>query len=134
MILSNDATVMVANGETLKLFRNKGVEPHIRLVELETPQLENQNQGSGSRHRSSAANPDDKRQSEDNFVAAVAGYINGLALAGEIVSLFVIADPRTLGELRRHFHAAVRAVLAGELAKDLTHHSLADLQSALTDA
>lgn len=32
MILPNDTTVAVADGKKLRLFRNKGVEPNIRLV------------------------------------------------------------------------------------------------------
>ena len=46
----------------------------------------------------------------------------------------VIADPRTLGELRKHFHAPLKAKLAGELAKDLAKHSAEDIQHTLNAA
>jgi protein required for attachment to host cells len=130
----NDAVVVVANGETLKLFRNKGAEPHIRLVELPSPDLDAHNHGSGSRHRSSTANPDGRRLDEDNFAAAVAEHLKQQVLAHQIGALFVIADPRTLGELRLNYHASVSGVLAGELAKDLTQHSVADIETALGKA
>ncbi len=132
MILPNDTTVLVANGEKLKLYRNKGAEPHIKLAELPEPKLDSHNSGTGVHHRSSSANPDAKRLEEDNFAAAIAGYLNEQVVAGHFSSLFVIADPRTLGELRRHLHANVKTALVGELAKDLTHHSLQDLEAALT--
>ncbi|MCR4269006.1 host attachment protein [Nitratireductor sp. ZSWI3] len=132
MILPNDTTVLVANGEKLRLYRNKGLEPHIRLVELPEPKLDTHNRGSGGHHRSTTANPDEKRLAEDNFAIAVAEYVNGEVLAGHIAALYVIADPRSLGEMRPHFHASTRQALVGELAKDLTHHSAGELEAALT--
>jgi protein required for attachment to host cells len=132
MILPNDVTVVVSNGEKLRLFHGKGVEPAVRLTELPAPDLAARNQGSGVRHRSGSDNPDDKRLAEDDFAAAVAQYINGKVLEGEFKALCIVADPRTLGETRRHLHSSVPPVLIGEIAKDLTHHSVADLQAALT--
>ena len=35
MILPNDTTVAVVDGEKLRLFRNKGMEPRIQLAEEE---------------------------------------------------------------------------------------------------
>lgn len=49
MILPNDAIVAVVDGERLRLFRNKGLEPHIRLVAIETPDLAPQKQRRQSR-------------------------------------------------------------------------------------
>jgi protein required for attachment to host cells len=134
MILPHDATVLVSNGQKLRLFRNKGVEPAIRLVELPAPDVAAHNQGSGGRHHTSSANPDDRRLAEDDFAAAVAEYINGKVLQGEITALFIVADPRTLGEIRLHLHPSVPPVLIGQLPKDLTHHPVADLQTALAAA
>ena len=134
MILPNDATVAVADGERLRLFRNKAAEPHVRLVVIDTPELTAVNAGSGSRHRSSAANPDDTRQSEDGFAAAAADHLNQQVLAGAIGPLFVIADPRTLGEMRRHYHAELRSRLVGELAKDLAGHGVEAIEATLVKA
>lgn len=131
MILPNETTVAVVDGENLHLFRNKGHEPHIELVALPDPDLAADNQGSGARHRSSTANPDAGRLAEDNFAAAAAGYLNRQVLDGRIADLFVIADPRTLGEMRLHFHDALKAKLVGDLAKDLTARGAADIAQAL---
>jgi len=134
MILPNDATVAVVDGEKLRLFRNKGMEPGIRLSEEQAADVEPANQGSGMRHRSTSANPDQSRLQEDDFAAAAAARLNRLALAGKIASLFVIADPRTLGELRRHLHEATKAKLVGDLAKDLTGSSVEKIEAALIKA
>lgn len=134
MILPNDATVLVSDGHKFKLFRNKGIEPAIRLVEVPVPDLATHNQGSGGRHRTSSANPDDRRLAEDDFAAAVADYVNGKVLGGEITALCIVADPRTLGEIRLHLHPTVSPVLIGQIPKDLIHHSIADLQTALIGA
>lgn len=134
MILPNETTVAVVDGTRLRLFRNRGHEPQIDLVELPEPAIAAENQGSGGRHHSSTANPDMSRLAEDNFAAAVADHLNRQVLSGEIGTLFVVADPRTLGELRRHFHDTVRAKLVGDLAKDLTAQDRQDIERILAKA
>lgn len=134
MILPNDATVAVVDGEKLHLFRNKGHEPHISLNALHIPDLAVANEGSGARHRSVSANPDAARLEEDDFATAATGYLNRQVLAGQISALFLIADPRTLGEMRRHYHAELKSRLVGELAKDLTGASVETIEAALAKA
>jgi protein required for attachment to host cells len=134
MILPNDTTIAVVDGEKLRLFRNKGMEPHIKLTEEVVAGIRPSNQGSGARHRSTTANPDRWRLEEDDFAASAAAHLNRLVLDGAIASLFIIADPRTLGELRRHFHDATRECLIGELARDLTDSSVGKIEAALARA
>ena len=134
MILPNDATVAVVDGENLRLFRNKGMEPGIRLTEEGAADVEPANQGSGMRHRSTSANPDRSRLEEDDFAAAAAARLNRLVLGGKVAALFIVADPRTLGELRRHLHEATKAKLVGDLAKDLTGSSVEKIEAALARA
>lgn len=134
MILSNDTLVAVTDGEKLRLFRNKGHEPRIDLAEMPEPGLHLVNTGSGGRHRSSTANPDDARLREDDFAAAVAAHLNREALTEAFEHVVVIADPRTLGELRKHFQAPLRAKLVGEIAKDLAKHSAQAIGDTLTTA
>jgi len=131
MILPNDTTVAVVDGGTLRLFRNKGVEPRIQLVEETVADFQPANQGSGARHRSTSANPDRQRLEEDDFAASAAAQLNRMMLDGQIISLFVMADPRTLGELRRHFHDVTRHKLIGDLAKDFTGGSVETIEAAL---
>jgi protein required for attachment to host cells len=46
----------------------------------------------------------------------------------------VVAPPRTLGELRKHNHAEVSSRLAGEIDKDLTGHTVPQIEEALAKA
>ncbi len=134
MILANGTLVAVTDGEKLRLFRNKGHEPRIDLVELREPALQAASTGSGGRHRSSTANPDDSRLREDDFVAAVAEYLNREALTEAFEHLVVIADPRTLGELRKHVQATLKAKLVGEVGKDLAKHPVEAIEKTLAGA
>ena len=131
MMLPKNATVAVLDGETLNLFHNGGDEGALALKAVESPALDGGNAGSGGRHRSSAANPDDSRQAEDGFAAAGAAWLNRQVLDGKIDALLIIAAPKTLGELRRHYHKALEAVLKGELSKDLVGHSITDIEAAI---
>lgn len=131
MNLSNGTIVAVADGEKFSLFHNDGDEATLKLSAVPTESIEASNSGSGARHASSAANPDDSTQAEDGFSAGVAESLNKQVLEGKIKSLVIIAAPRTLGELRRHYHKALSAVLAGEIDKDLTGHSVEDIEKAV---
>lgn len=64
----------------------------------------------------------------------MAAWLNSQALSKGFESLAVIAAPKSLGELRRHYHKALIAKLVVEVAKDLTGHTIADIEAALTKA
>ena len=66
-----------------------------------------------------------------NAGIGIAEMLNRGVLAGKVKALVVIADPRTLGELRKEYHKSLEAVLVGEIPKDLTGHSLKDIEKAL---
>lgn len=134
MILANGTIVAVADGHALALYRNKGTETELHLVTFEHPDVTPGNPGSGGRHRSSSSNPDKDRPGEDAFAAACAEQLNKLALSGALDALLVIADPRTLGEMRRHFHPTLQPRIVGELHKDLSGHSVEDITKAVQNA
>lgn len=134
MILPNGTTVAVVDGETLRLFRNKAHEPGIDLVALDRPAIDHAKRGSGGRHRSSSANPDRARLAEDAFAAAATDYLNRQAVAGAFSRLVVVADPRTLGEMRRHYHEALVSRLAGDIALDLAGRDKDAIEAALRRA
>ncbi len=134
MQLPKGATVAVADGEKLNLFRNTGDKANPKLTALPAADVDSDNKGSGARHQSSAANPDDSQVEEDSFAAGIAALLNRQVLDGQITHLVVIAAPRTLGELRKHYHKALSAVLVGEIAKDLTGHPIHDIERTIADA
>jgi protein required for attachment to host cells len=134
MIIPYKTTIAVVDGRRFRLFRNEAIEPHIHLVELNEPDLDHQNPGSGHRHRSAATNPDLSRHEEDDFAAAATNRLNRLAIGGRVEALFLIADPRTLGEMRRHYNDALRALLLGELDKDFAGATIPAIERALVKA
>lgn len=131
MKLPKNAVVAVADGENLNLFRNTGDEGSPSLTALPDADVSTTNKGSGGRHHNSSANPSDSQQDEDGFAAGIAALLNKQVLDGKIEDLVVIAAPRTLGELRKHYHKALEARLVGEISKDLTSHSVADIEKAI---
>ena len=132
MKLSKGALVAVVDGGKLALFRNEGgVE--IRLKAIENPPIEDRVSGSAGR-RSSEANPDNDTQAEDGFAMGVAQVLNKWVVTNRIDELLVIAAPKTLGELRKHWHKDLQAKLAGEIAKDLAGHSTDQIAAAVEKA
>jgi protein required for attachment to host cells len=134
MILPAGTTVAVADSETIRLFHNTGVKPGVHLVEITAAPPAPAHSGSGARHHTSSANPDGRRLVEDDFAAATAAFLNKLSMDGTIEHLVVISDPRTLGEMRKHFHRDLRAKIIGELAKDFSQRPLEDIASLIADA
>lgn len=71
---------------------------------------------------------------DDRFAAEVAGMLKDRALRNEFESLIIVAPPKTLGELRKQYHVTVSDRLKGELAKDLTGHTVPQIEEALRSA
>lgn len=134
MKIPKKSLIAVVDGEKLNLYQNSGDEHAPNLTALPDAEVSTENMGSGGRHQSSSANPSDSQQDEDSFAAGVAEVLNKRALAGKIEHLIVIAAPRTLGELRKHYHKALEAKLVGEISKDLTGHAIADIEKAVAAA
>ncbi|OAE99708.1 host cell attachment protein [Bradyrhizobium centrolobii] len=128
MILPTGTTVAVADGETMRLFHNTGVKPGVHLVEITAAPPAPAHSGSGARHHTGS------RLVEDDFAAATAAFLNKLSLDGTIEHLVVVSDPRTLGEMRKHFHRDLKGKIIGELAKDFSRRPLEDIASLIADA
>jgi len=134
MKISKGTIVAVADGELLNLFQNCGDEGSPALVTMSDVEISSNNRGSGGRHQSSSANPSENQLSEDSFAGGTAAYLNKQVLDGQIESLIIVAAPRTLGELRKHYHKALSAILIGEIPKELTGHSVADVEKSIEAA
>jgi protein required for attachment to host cells len=71
---------------------------------------------------------------EDRFAAEVADMLRKQALANAVDNLIIAAPPRTLGELRKHYHKEVQARILNEIDKDLTGHTVPQIEEALLRA
>lgn len=127
------ATIVVTDGNTLRLLRNEGDELHLRLEEFPAPVL-HAHHGAGRGPHPHKGNDSPRSNTEDNHAAAVADWLNAEAVGGRFSAVYVVAPPRTLGELRRHYHPALKSRLLGELNKEHTHDTVNALRDMLVAA
>jgi len=146
MQLKHNTVVLVADGRKMLFLRNEGdaVVPNLKVEEAEelvNPADRDQKTDAPGRASSGIGGRQDTmdevdfhQQKEDRFAAGAAAFLKGRALANDFESLIIVAPPKTLGELRKHCHVEVTDRLAGELAKDLTGHSIPEIEAALQAA
>lgn len=146
MHLPHNSVVLVADGRKMLFLRNEGDAEFPDLVvekaqEQANPATRDQATDSAGRASSpqggvqSSVEPTDFHQiEEDRFAADAADFLKIGALKNDYDSLIVIAPPKTLGELRKHYHKEVSSRLKGELDKDLTGHPIKDIEKALMNA
>jgi protein required for attachment to host cells len=69
---------------------------------------------------------------EHRFAGTVAAEINAAARDGLFKRLLIVAPPKILADLRQALSPQARARLIGELDKDLTKHSIDEIERLLT--
>jgi len=131
MLLPHGAVIALVDGHNLELFRNSGDEAQPALSSIDPPSLDAHNKGSGTRHHSSSAEPSGHQLDEDAHAAAVTDWLNHQVLTNAVTDLVIIASPRTLGEMRRHYHERLKTALIGELHKEFTGRSGESVLEAL---
>jgi len=131
MLIPHGTLIAVADGAQLELFRNDGDDTRLKLHPLPMPDLAEHGKDSGARHHASSANPDHHLQEEDSFVASVVGWLNHQTINSELDHLVIIAAPRALGEMRKHYHVTLKERLIGELDKDLTGQPVTTIEEEL---
>ena len=134
MRLPHDTMIAVADGEKLHLFRVEGNEDCPVLAPAGHPHVEGHNHSGGARHASSAANPDEKQDAEDTCTVATAKMLNQQALSNAFAHAVVIAPPKMLGELRKHYHKALEAKILKEIPKDMTGQHKDQIAKAIEHA
>jgi len=146
MQLPHKAFVVVADGRKMLFLRNEGdaVHPNLQLerkrVQENPSNGEHKTDAPGRSFssvgpgRSAYEEADFHQIEEDRFAAETAELLRRRALENDFESLIVVAPPRTLGELRKNYHKEVETRLAGEIDKDLTRHTIAEIEQALIEA
>ena len=146
MEIPNGTFVVVADGEKMLFFRNEGDAQYPQL-ELERKRKQDNppnrelkaNQAgrsfaSDSARRSKVDDTDFHQLAEDRFASETADLLYKRAHDGDFEKLLVVAPPRTLGELRKHYHKEVEDRLIGEIDKDLTGHPIAEIEKIVLNA
>ena len=68
---------------------------------------------------------------EQRFAADTAEMLKQRALRNDFEALVVVAPPKTLGELRKHYHKEVEKRLVAEVPKDLTNLPVPEIEKVL---
>lgn len=154
MQIPHNAMVVVADGRKMLLFRNDGDEkfPKLEVVthdEKVIPHREDMatdepgstfsgtkgggtlGVNAGSSNRSGYEETDFHQLEEDRFAAETAEMLKKRALRNEFSQLIVVAPPRALGELRKHYHKEVEARIIGEIAKDFANRPTDEIEQLI---
>ena len=129
------ALVALANGERFVLMRNVGEVFEPRLERIGELDLELTNFAAGARHQDPAGQRSGSTDIDElAHGAAIAEWLNDKALKGDLEQVVVAADPKTLGQIRRHCHRQVENRIVGEVAKDLLNSPMPEIEQALAAA
>ena len=126
-MLPHNTLVVVADGHQAVLFRNTAKQG-VELTEQEriTPtHLQDESQG----NRPPETTPPE--EDEATFAKQLTERLNTMVLQNKVEALAVVADPSTLGQMRRHYHKTLEQKLVREVAKTLTSASGAEIAKAL---
>ena len=135
MQIPHNAHVALANGERFLVMRNVGQPLAPRFEQVQSLDLELTNFSAGVRHQDPAGQRNGSTDIDElAHGAAIAEWLNDKALKGDLEQVVVAADPKTLGQIRRHCHRQVENRIVGELAKDLTNQPVPAIERALADA
>jgi protein required for attachment to host cells len=132
MLLAHGTVIALVDGQNFELYRNAGTEGEVALVAIETPKLDSHNH-SDAGHHNRPGNHAGNLVNEDAHAKAATEWLNSQVLGHKIEKLIVIAPPRTLGELRRHYHKQTEQAVVAELSKDLIGKQPGDILDALRE-
>lgn len=141
MRVPHDARVLVADGAKMLFFRNEGDadQPVLKIVSANEQadardrdiKTDSAGQKPGGIGGSTISEPDYHRQAEDRFAADAAAMLNKGALSNAYEKLVVVASPKTLGELRHHYHKETSSRILAEIPKDLVQQPVDKIEAAL---
>ena len=142
--LAHGAWVFVGDGQKALFLINEGDEvyPNLRRLSVEMqkdpPTHEQGSDAPGrayssvGRGRSAVEETDWHEVEKERFAASIAEHINNAALLAAFKQLVIVAPPKILGDLRREFSKETETKILAEIPKDLTHHTIAEIERLLT--
>jgi protein required for attachment to host cells len=142
--LPHDALVFVGDGRKALFLRNAGDEkyPDLRIERVfaeENPPTHEQGtdrpgrgvESGGTHRRSSVEQTDWHHLEEQHFVSRVAAALEEVVRRRNVPAIVIAAPPKALADLRRAFHADVKAKIVAEVDKDLTKHPVDEIERHL---
>ena len=135
MRLPSNAHVAIVDGENFTVMRNTGQPLEPKLGSAEKPDLSATNYSAGVKHQDNAGQQLGRTDLEElAHGAAATEWLNAKAIAGDISDILVIADPKTLGEMRHHYHGELKKRLVGEIDKTMTGEPTDRIEQAIANA
>jgi len=145
MKLKTSTHVIIADSEKFLILRNHGDEGimDLRVVDAETrenPPTHEQGTDRPGRFPSpnaqySAVSNVDWHQLEKTQAASdLADRINGLALGKDSFPILLVADAKTLGLVKPLLNVAASNRIVDKISKDLTNHTIPDIEKILAAA
>ena len=142
MKLKHDAWVVVADGaKYLILFnRGDGFTLDLQVLAKETQHHDATHEQGTDRPgrfpdpaggKSAVRQADWHQMEEAGFAAHLAERLRKDALAGAFDALVLVADPRTLGNLRPKLHEEVKKRIIAEIPKDVTREPVDKIETLL---
>jgi protein required for attachment to host cells len=145
--IPHNGFVFVGDGRKALFLRNEGDEkfPNLKTESVfEDDNPLNHAQGSERPGRLSKALDSGQRSAvepvdwhhieEHRFAKKVAAAMEQVVRVRNVPALVVVAPPKTLADLRSTFHADVQSRVIAEINKDLTRHTVGEIERHLTAA
>lgn len=143
MLIPTNTLILVTDGAKLILYRNQGTanEPELSAVKAVEQKLPNAAEmgadapgrsfQSFSTRRSAMEMTDPHDKAEAQFAENAADQVKALVSEGE--KLILIADPKTLGIIRKNLDNGVRQKLMAEIDADYSRHAPPELAKILSN-
>jgi protein required for attachment to host cells len=142
--LLRGAWVFVGDGQKALFLINEGDEkfPNLRRMAVwenpDPPSREHGTDAPGRTHssiagiRSAVEETDWHELEKERFAKSVAEQINKAALSNSFEQICIVAPPKILGDLRREFAKETETKIIAQVPKELTNHTIAEIERLLT--
>ena len=143
-LIPHDDWVFVGDGQKALFLRNAGDEKFLnlkaeRVFAEDNPPTREQGtdhpgrgfKRAGTNQRSSMEQTDWHELEKHHFAQRTAAAMEQIVRDRSVKALVIVAPPRTLSDLRQAFHPDVKGRIVAEINKDLTKHTVAEIERHL---
>ncbi|MFN3526107.1 MAG: host attachment protein [Paracoccus sp. (in: a-proteobacteria)] len=126
-MLPQNALIVVADGHSATLYRNEARHG----IELTDPRRVTPESLSDPATTPELDEISPRDEEEAAFAVQLTRHLNALVLKNKVDDVVIVADPSTLGVMRKHYHKELQFRLRKELPKTLTNVDIRAIQEAL---
>lgn len=135
MKLPKNSHIAIVDGKNFLLFRNEGQLFEPKLHKEDSPALDVTNFSAGVKHQDDIGQRHGRTDlNELGHAAAAANWLNEKAIANDLADVVIIADPKSLGEMREHYHPELKKRIVGEIDKTLAGQPVEKIEQAIVAA